>query len=142
MATTEEVQSWLQVMALNDSYYGATIADKLKVVKARPGAVVFELLVDGPMLNFAGSIHGGLLATLVDECTTFAIMSAGHKPGLSVDITVQYLSTAKEGETISVAATLDKAGHNMAFARCVVGLKGSDKIIATGSHTKFLNVKL
>ena len=44
--------------------------------------------VDESHLNMAGTMHGGLTATLVDTISTLAVITATDQPGVSVDINV------------------------------------------------------
>lgn len=64
-----------------------------------------------------------------------------EKTGLSVDIHVTYLSTAKEGDEIEIEGTADKVGSSLAFTnmkitKVVNGELGA--IVATGTHTKYV----
>ena len=58
------------------------------MVSASAGKCVCELRVDESHLNKVGGLHGGLTATLVDNISTLAIMSAECHPGVSVDLNV------------------------------------------------------
>src|SRR5260370_21857247 len=49
------------------------------VVEAAPGKVVVTALPNGDQLNPAGTVHGGLAATLLDSCMGLAIWSATDK---------------------------------------------------------------
>lgn len=49
-----------------------------------------------------------------------------------------YLKGAKLGDVIEVDANTVRAGKTLAYLDCVLRLKGSGEIIATGTHTKFI----
>jgi uncharacterized protein (TIGR00369 family) len=49
------------------------------VVETSPGKVVVTALPNGDQLNPAGTVHGGLAATLLDSCMGLAIWSATDK---------------------------------------------------------------
>jgi uncharacterized protein (TIGR00369 family) len=49
------------------------------VVEASPGKVVVTAHPNGDQLNPAGTVHGGLAATLLDSCMGLAIWSATDK---------------------------------------------------------------
>lgn len=101
-----------------------------------------EFKVAPEHLNEGGGLHGGFTATLVDIVTTLALMSKDNAhPGVSVDIHVTYLKTAKEGDDVIVDANTVRAGNNLAFLDCVVRHKKDDSVIAKGSHTKFVGFK-
>lgn len=64
-----------------------------------------------------------------------------EKTGLSVDIHVTYLSTAKEGDEIEIEGTADKVGNSLAFtnmkiSKVINGELGG--VVATGTHTKYV----
>lgn len=58
-----------------------TIAQRLgyNVVEAELGRVVVAIVPTGAHLNPAGTVHGGLTATLLDSCMGLAIQSALDK---------------------------------------------------------------
>ena len=61
--------------------------------------------------------------------------------GLSVDIHVTYLSTAKEGDTIEIEGRAERVGGSLAFTnikvtKVVDGELGP--IVCTGTHTKYV----
>ena len=62
--------------------------------------------------------------------------------GLSTDLNVTYVSTAKEFEDIIIEARLLRAGRNMAFTRVEIRKVGSNgeegDVIACGNHTKYI----
>jgi uncharacterized protein (TIGR00369 family) len=49
------------------------------VIKAENGRVAVSLLPTGAHLNPAGTVHGGLMATLLDSCMGLAIQSTLEK---------------------------------------------------------------
>lgn len=50
------------------------------------------MTIDESHLNVGGTLHGGLTATLVDNVSTLAILSAESKPGVSVDMNISYVN--------------------------------------------------
>ena len=66
--------------------------------------VSFELPVTDKYLNGYGTLHGGMIAYLIDMCGTFslsigsfAIILHGNGSGVSADISVSYCASAKKG---------------------------------------------
>jgi uncharacterized protein (TIGR00369 family) len=49
------------------------------IVEASPGRVVVTAFPNGDQLNPAGTVHGGLAATLLDSCMGLAVWSAIEK---------------------------------------------------------------
>jgi len=58
-----------------------TIARTLgyEVTEAKPGRVVVAMIPTGDHLNPAGTVHGGLTATLLDSCMGLAVQSTLEK---------------------------------------------------------------
>ncbi|ORX54914.1 hypothetical protein DM01DRAFT_1027656 [Hesseltinella vesiculosa] len=87
--------------------------------------------------NRLGSVHGGLLATVVDMGGSLALASKGlFATGVSTDINISYISGAKQNEIISVDARCDKLGKTLAFTSVEMTCNG--KLVALGRHNKFV----
>lgn len=109
------------------------------------GRVTGELLLEPSHVNSLGGIHGTTSAAIIDFIAGMAIAakSGGDKTGVSTDIHVSYVSSAKVGDTVEVECWLNKLGRNMAFTTVEIRKKGGDgkggkKVLITGSHTKFV----
>jgi acyl-coenzyme A thioesterase 13 len=88
-------------------------------------------------LNLNSTLHGGVIATLVDVCGSAAIALVNDgNVGVSSDISVSYLNPAKVGSLLEIIPKCDKKGRNLAFS--TVEIYANGKIIARGSHTKFV----
>lgn len=81
----------------------------------------------------------GFTATVVDNFTTYALMTQDSPPGVSVDLHVSYLRGAKEGDTIVVDAKAVKTGKRLAYLECELRNKNDGSIIAKGHQTKFIS---
>jgi acyl-coenzyme A thioesterase 13 len=103
------------------------------------GTATVEVDVTPALLNPVGVLHGGVLATLIDDAATYAIMSAhdSAKPGVTTDLSVSYLAATKEGTVVAEARTL-KRGRTMAFASVTVRRAADGVTVATGHVTKFM----
>jgi acyl-coenzyme A thioesterase 13 len=111
----------------------------MSLVSVEPGRAVVSLPVTEAVCNPIGTLHGGCIATLVDDAGTIAIMSsdAEGRPGVTTDLTVSYLSAAPLGETVTAEGRTLKSGRTLAFVE--VDIRGSDgKLLATGRMTKFM----
>lgn len=56
-----------------------------------PGKVVCELTVDESHVNRVGGVHGGFIATLVDQMSAMSLMTKEHLPGVSTDLNISYV---------------------------------------------------
>ncbi|XP_006034486.2 acyl-coenzyme A thioesterase 13 isoform X1 [Alligator sinensis] len=134
------LQSLREVMkSLLDSPGFDRVLDKMKLLSATPGKVVCEMKVEEQHTNRAGTLHGGLTATLVDVVSTTALLYTERgAPGVSVDMNITYMSAAKIGEEVLITAQVLKQGRSIAFASVDLTNKATGKLIAQGRHTKYL----
>ncbi|KAJ4387889.1 hypothetical protein N0V93_008492 [Gnomoniopsis smithogilvyi] len=109
------------------------------------GRVTGELLLEPSHVNSLGGIHGTTSAAIIDFIAGMAIVakSGGDKTGVSTDIHVSYVSSARVGDTVEIECWLNKLGRNMAFTSVEIRKKGGDgkggkKVLITGSHTKYV----
>ncbi|ORZ25507.1 esterase [Absidia repens] len=117
--------------------YDKHVLPGLRIVNAEAGRVRAEFKVEKQHLNRLQSVHGGLLATVVDIGGSLVLASKGlFATGVSTDINISYISGAKEGQMVTVDATCDKLGKTLAFTSIEISADG--KIVAQGRHTKFV----
>lgn len=111
-----------------------------RIVSSADGRARMELEVTDKVKNPVGVLHGGALATLIDSAGTVAIMSAPgnteHKPGVTTDLNISYLSATREG-TVTADARVIKVGRTLAFADIEVR-RGDGTVVAVGRITKFM----
>lgn len=119
--------------------------EPIEPVRVEGKSLLFRFTVTEPQLNANNRIHGGYIAYLVDVTTTIALMintassSVGiPNPGVSVDLSVSYLSSAKPGDVLLMKATLVKSGKNLAFTEAVITKEENNMTVASGKHTKFV----
>ncbi|XP_068217937.1 acyl-coenzyme A thioesterase 13-like isoform X2 [Palaemon carinicauda] len=111
----------------------------VRVISGGGGKCVAEMTVEEEHQNRGGTLHGGLTATLVDVVSTAALMTTEKAvPGVSVDLNVSYISAAQEGDSIVINADTLKVGRTLAFLTVDITNKDSGKLIAKGSHTKYI----
>ncbi|BFF99637.1 acyl-coenzyme A thioesterase 13-like [Drosophila madeirensis] len=103
------------------------------------GRAIGEFTVEKEHLNRQGTLHGGLTATIVDNVTTYALMSAGSHPGVTATLNVSYMSAAKPGEVVEIDARTLRAGRKMAYLDCVLRRKSDGRIIASGGQVKYVD---
>jgi uncharacterized protein (TIGR00369 family) len=55
------------------------------------GTILVEIKVDETLVNVNGSMHGGIISSLLDFVSTAALFnSPTRKPGVSVDMNLSY----------------------------------------------------
>ncbi|KAF4311590.1 Phenylacetic acid degradation-related protein [Botryosphaeria dothidea] len=148
MATDEEIKAhvercWAHIKPIS-AIYGFLLAD-IEITHASQGLVRARLPLTKNQVNSKGGIHGSVSATLVDWAGGLAISSYDlrEKNGVSTDIHVTYVSSAREGDIIEVEGRANKVGGTLAFTSVVIskvvdGVAGP--VIATGNHTKYVKM--
>ena len=112
----------------------------LELLEADGGRCKLRITVDEGVQNLFGSLHGGAIATIVDDAGTMAIMSGDRdgRPGVTTDLNVTYVAAAKAGEVVLVEANVLKAGRTMAFVAVDLRRERDGALVAQGRMTKFL----
>jgi acyl-coenzyme A thioesterase 13 len=113
----------------------------MELLEASGGKARVRLPVREAVQNLNGALHGGAVATLVDVVGTLAIMTADrdHRPGVSTDLNVSWLSPAPGGSTVLVEATVLKSGRTLAFVQVDIRRENDGVMVAQGRMTKFLS---
>ena len=121
----------------------AFLLSTVHITDASQGHVIARLPLSNNHMNSAGSLHGAVSAAIVDWMGGMAISTFDlrEKTGVSVDIHVTYQSGAKLGEEVEIEGVAEKVGGSLAFTKIDIykveeGRRG--KIVATGTHTKFV----
>ncbi|CAG8580141.1 6572_t:CDS:2 [Cetraspora pellucida] len=111
----------------------------MTITNATDGKISAEMLIQAHHLNRLESLHGGVIASLVDVCGSLAIASKGmHHTGVSTDLNVSYVGSAENGDILLMNAECVKLGKTLAFTTVEMHNKDNGKLIAQGRHTKFV----
>ncbi|XP_027837151.2 acyl-coenzyme A thioesterase 13-like isoform X1 [Aphis gossypii] len=123
------------------------VLDKVDLISAGNGQLIAEMVVEKQHTNVLGTLHGGFTATAVDVLSSMAVLThprvvedidSAPNSGVSVDIHVSYLNSAKVGDRIVIDSETVKLGRNLAFLKVTLFRKDDNVILARGSHTKFV----
>ena len=103
--------------------------------KQTPDAIILGLRLDTPHTNARGFVHGGLIAALTDKAMGH---SCGHKLRgahslVTVSMSIDFISSARIGQWLTVETDVIKTGSTICFARCLV--KADDAVIARANGT-------
>lgn len=77
-------------------------------------------------------------ATLVDVIGSAAIMTIAEHSGVSLQISIDYLSELPAGEECEATATVSHLGKSTATASVDLRVKRTGRLAARGTHVKFL----
>jgi len=80
----------------------------LKLLDHGGGRARMECPVDGSTQNINGTLHGGIIALLVDEAGTVALVGADRegRSGVTTDLSISYLTPGKPPRVVAEAQTL------------------------------------
>jgi uncharacterized protein (TIGR00369 family) len=82
-------------------------------------------------LNRAGTVHGGLLATLVDAAIGRAVRQSAEQEGAAtVSLTTDYLGPAGAGDWLEARTEVERVGGRLAFVDCSV--RSGDREVVRG----------
>ncbi|KAH9812852.1 HotDog domain-containing protein [Melampsora americana] len=126
---------------LSNNGHDATCLSKLKILSANPNGLVHaRLQITHQNLNRLGSVHGGLISSIVDTCGSLSLSAKGlWMTGVSTDIHVSYLRPAgKDGSSIDIEAKVESMGKTLAYTSILLRDPVTGKLLARGSHTKFI----
>jgi uncharacterized protein (TIGR00369 family) len=86
------------------------------------------------------NLHGGCVASLIDICSSFAILTATGKEwsliGISTDLSVSYFLPVQEGEEITIVCDVLRVGSALGSIHTKIYNKKGD-LCYSGSHTKY-----
>lgn len=112
----------------------------IELVEAAGGRAKARLVVAEPVQNMGGTLHGGAIATIVDDVGTIAIITGDRngRPGVTTDLNVSYLAPAPAGAAVLAEATVLKIGRTLAFVAVDLRREEDGVLVAQGRMTKHL----
>jgi acyl-CoA thioesterase len=103
----------------------------LKLGHVERGAATLRLEMREELMQNAGLLHGGVIASLIDTAAAFATLTllSTEERATTVNLTVQYLRPATNGH-LSATATVSHAGRRLIALSATVS-DSTENIIAT-----------
>lgn len=94
------------------------------------GGLVIGVELGERHCNSRGTVHGGLIAVLADNAMGLACALAPEGPAgvVTVNLSVDYLGSAKPGDWLEIAAKPVRVGRTLAFAEAKASV--ADRVIA------------
>jgi uncharacterized protein (TIGR00369 family) len=100
--------------------------------RTEQGILAFGLIAGEDHLNPAGLVHGGMLATLLDQViSTVSWQAVGRLPCVTIQLDARFLSAVKAGAFVEARAEVVKKTREIVFARGELTV--SMTIVATGN---------
>ncbi|OCL12653.1 Thioesterase/thiol ester dehydrase-isomerase [Glonium stellatum] len=121
------------------------LLSEISLTFASKGVVRARLQLTKNHVNSKGGLHGTVSACLIDWVGGLAIAAYDlrEKTGVSTDIHITYISSAREGDWVEVEGKASKVGGTLAFTRATISKVVGEEpgpIVATGTHTKFVKI--
>lgn len=90
-------------------------------------SIVLGLWLAAPHTNARGLIHGGLIAALADKAMghSCGLKLGGRSSLVTVNLSVDYIGTAKVGQWLTLETDVIKAGSTICFAQCFAKADGA-----------------
>ena len=101
------------------------------------GRAVVEVHAEEHHLNPGGTVHGGVVYTLVDVSMAEALrttIAEGDERPVTIEIKVNYLEPAKAG-TLTSTAQVRKGGKRVTIVEAEVAQDSEVVALATGTYT-------
>jgi uncharacterized protein (TIGR00369 family) len=135
MAAERDVGDELRDRMAGSAFYGWAGLD---LVRAEPGEVELAFVAGPHHLNLQGLVHGGMLATLADTATGFAIrtmLDPGRRHA-TVQLDVRYLAPGGPGRIVARGRVV-QLGSSLAYAEADV-VDEAGTLLAKGQATHAL----
>ncbi|GEP50148.1 hypothetical protein FNO01nite_08200 [Flavobacterium noncentrifugens] len=106
---------------------------KPKMLHVEEGKLSFEYTVRPEMTNPFKTLHGGVIAAMVDDAIGATLIAYGE-PHFYVTINnvVDYFASAKEGDIIISETAINKKGKTIVNAQCEIWNHDKSKLLAKG----------
>ncbi len=109
-----------------------------EVVSTEEGRAVITIQAEQRHLNPSGTVHGGLISTLIDVSMAEALntITEEDEQPFTIQITVNYMKPGKVG-TLTSTAQVRKGGEHITIVEAEVVQEEDDEVIAlaTGTYT-------
>jgi uncharacterized protein (TIGR00369 family) len=109
----------------------------IELVGIERGSATLRLDLRDELMRNGGIAHGGVVASLIDTASAFAVMS-GLEPGqttTTIDLTIQYLRPLVKGQARAEARVL-RSGRRVAVVS--VDVKDEREVLAATALTSYL----
>ncbi|MBS1629619.1 MAG: PaaI family thioesterase [Bacteroidetes bacterium] len=117
------------------NWLGATLLD------AAHGMVRLSVVIKHEMTNPYGNIHGGMMSAFIDETIGWAVVSLdADYHYTSLNLNVDFLYAAKEGETMTAMAQVLREGKKIVHVECAV--HNSDGVLLAKASSNLINTSM
>ncbi|HOO70598.1 MAG TPA: PaaI family thioesterase [Spirochaetota bacterium] len=106
-----------------------------RLLSIERGRVSIEYLIREEMTNPNGFLHGGIQATMLDDCIGIICASLGYDTtALSIDLHVNFLGQARKGDLLVASAEIEREGGSVIHAQASLVREDGDKVATVLSN--------
>ena len=91
-----------------------------KVVDAERGNLALEYVIREEMANPMGYLHGGVIAGIADDIIGTVLIMSGIVKFASLNLYVEYIASARLGDSVLARAKLTNEGKRIISTECVL----------------------
>jgi acyl-coenzyme A thioesterase 13 len=112
----------------------------LEIIEGSEDRVRARISILEALQNLFGTLHGGAIATLIDDVGTLAIVSADRERrlGVTTDLNVSYFEPGQAGSPVIIEAKVLKLGRTLGSVMVELRREEDGALIAQGRMTKYL----
>jgi acyl-coenzyme A thioesterase 13 len=111
------------------------------VLLAEKGKLIFQYKVRKEMTNPFGTLHGGVIAAIIDDVIGASLITFGEPFFyITLNLVIDYFSSAKENDSIIAETSIIKKGNQITNAQCEIWNADKSKLLAKG-YTSLLKKK-
>jgi uncharacterized protein (TIGR00369 family) len=105
--------------------------------KGEDGRIIARFIAEPRHMNGGGFMHGGCLLTFADyACFAIADDITGGSSSVTVNLSGDFLSPAKVGDTMEATGEVTRAGRRLIYVRGMVTANGKPCLSFTSVITK------
>ncbi|KAI7847347.1 hypothetical protein BDC45DRAFT_575942 [Circinella umbellata] len=118
------------------------VVNELSLIDAKPNKIIWEFEVKDEHCNILKNIHGGCVATVIDVCSSFAILTGKGKHhwkfvGVSTGLSVQYFVGMKAGQIARIECEAQQVGKNLGNVYTRIYNKEDNRLCYSSTHGKY-----
>ncbi len=104
------------------------------VVEVSEGKLTFEYTVRHEMTNPLKTLHGGVIAGIMDDMIGATVFSLGQKEYYTtINLSVDYFAPAIQGDVVLAHGIVLKRGKSIIHVVCDLTQKNSGRLLARGT---------
>jgi len=104
--------------------------------KDEAGRVLCRFIAEPRHMNGGGFMHGGCLLTFADFACFAIVDDAATGPGVTVNLSGDFLSSAKVGDVMEATGEVTRAGGRLVFVRGMITASGKPSLSFTSVITR------